>query len=173
MNEAQNMQFEKDYDDFVSQLDAPILLPDDGSGVGKTGLPLLFEYVKHTVEANGGYSSVSVFQISLAELVKAGELKKLSVQEEPTIPEDVLALIKDAESGKISTYELRRKYTSDRRFRDFYDAYVGIAQSAAPQPITLSAQDYRSMPTAVIQKRCQQEPAFKAAVDKLFAEGRV
>jgi hypothetical protein len=75
------------------------------------------------------------------------ELVMLKTAEEPEIPEDILAFIKDAEAGRISTFELRKKYTSDSRFREAYDLYVSTEQQSAP--ITLTALEYRSMPSAV------------------------
>jgi hypothetical protein len=41
------------------------------------------------------------------------------------------------------------------------------------QPITLTASEYRSLPSSVVQRRYRQEPAFKAACDALFASGAV
>jgi hypothetical protein len=50
---------------------------------------------------------------------------------------------------------------------------VPIASEPDEEPVTLTASQYQSMPKSVTQRRYQQEPLFKAAVDKLFAEGRV
>jgi hypothetical protein len=41
------------------------------------------------------------------------------------------------------------------------------------QPITLTASQYRSLPSSVVQRRYRQEPAFAAACDALFASGQV
>jgi hypothetical protein len=60
---------------------------------------------------------------------------------------------------------------SDRAFRDAYDVHTGLA-SLATQPTQLTAQEYKSMPIAVVRRRVAADPAFKSAVDKLFADGR-
>jgi len=170
MNEVQEQQFEKDRDEFVSKLDAPILLPNDGSGVGKSGLPLLFEYVKQTVEANGGYSSVSVFEVSLAELLKAGELVKLSVPDEPEIPQEIADYIQRVEAGRVSSFDVERRYRSDEDFRKAWDAHES-SNLDTPQAVDITLEQYRSLPIAVIRRRMAAEPAFAAAVHKLLATG--
>jgi hypothetical protein len=47
------------------------------------------------------------------------------------------------------------------------------AASRPVRPIALTVAEYRSLPSAVLQRRYRQEPAFKLACDALFASGQV
>jgi len=49
---------------------------------------------------------------------------------------------------------------------------IESVSQAAPQ-VVLSVEDYHKMPASVLKQRYNHEPAFKAAVDKLMAEGKV
>jgi hypothetical protein len=104
-------------------------------------------------------------------MVESGDLVPVK-DESPQIPTDIIEFIQKAERGEISTYELRRKYMSDRRFRDAYDVWTGLASLAAT-PVTLTVEDYKRIPSAVAQRRYKQDSAFRAAVDALHASGRV
>ena len=132
-------------------------------------VPLVCAFTKIYVEKyNAGFPSVSAFQIVLDELIKDGQLKPIAIESQ--IPDEIAEFIRKAEAGQISTYELKRRYMSDRNFRDAYDQHTGLA---APRSVTLTAAEYRSTPSAVLQKRYKQEPAFRQAVDALHASGQV
>lgn len=177
MNVAQEQQFEKEWDIWLgSYADKGILYKakdENGRWSFAAALPEICKLAKAYCEVhNGGYASQSVFSIIIDLMLQNGDLAAVRDGESQSqIPADILEFIQKAERGEISTYELRRKYMSDRRFRDAYDVHTGLA-SLATQPTQLTAQEYRSMPISVVRRR-MSEPAFAAAVNKLLAEGRV
>jgi hypothetical protein len=176
MNVAQEQQFEKEWDIWLgSYADNGILYKakDENGRWSFVALPEICRLAKAYCEKhNGGYASQSVFSIVIDLMLESGDLAAVKDRESQSqIPADILEFIQKAERGEISTFELRRKYMSDRRFRDAYDVHSGLA-SFASQPVTLTAQEYRSMPITVIRRR-MAEPAFAAAVNKLLTEGRV
>jgi hypothetical protein len=131
-------------------------------------VPLLLKYTELFVLKSGGHPSVSAFQIILGELIADGQVKPIAL--EPQISHEIAEFIRKAEAGQIGTYELKRRYMSDRNFRDAYDQHAGLAV----QPkVSLSAEEYRRIPVAQAQRRYRQDVGFKAAVDKLFASGQV
>lgn len=84
MNESQYTQFEKDRDTWLANLNAVILLSADGSGVPQSGLPLLVEYARQRVEENGGRSSVSIFEVSLKQLLGCNPPELVVLKADPT-----------------------------------------------------------------------------------------
>jgi hypothetical protein len=174
LNVIQREQFEKDWDAFIAEQPEGTLYKTLDEN-GKWSIVPVHQKLRRLTEAyvekyNAGISSKSAFQIVLDMFVRDGDFKPV-VNQESQIPAEIADYIQKAESGKISTFELRRRYMSDKAFRDAYDVHSGLA-SFASQPVTLTAQEYRSMPIAVIRRR-MAEPAFKAAVDALHASGRV
>src|SRR5882724_2334503 len=139
LNEIQKEQSEKDLHDFLAQQHPDGLGYKTKDIAGKWSiadvyLKLLRFGQLYIEKYNSGFSSKSAFSIVLGELVKEGEFVPLE-EERPPIPADILEFIQKAERGEISTYELRRKYMSDRRFRDAYDVWTGLASLATPQPV--------------------------------------
>jgi hypothetical protein len=120
--ELQESQFEKDFAAFIRR-------PDWIAYASQPALDLLYERTLQRVEANGGYSSVSAFEIVFRQLVQSGEITKLrpvlNLREEPG------------------------------------------------QAFTLTVEQYRSIPARTIVFKYQRDPAFKAAVDTLVAEGKI
>ncbi len=138
-------------------------------------LPEIRKIARAYVEKhNAGYASQSVFSIVVDLMLQSGDLSAVKGNDSQSqIPAEIRDFIEKAESGKISTFELRRRYLSDRNFRNSYDQHTGLAAFATPQPIQLTADEYHRIPSRTAQARYQRDPAFKAAVDKLFAAGRV
>jgi len=177
MNAVQQNQFDEFFDKFLAKHPEGLLYLAKDTATGKWSplavLPLLRKFTELYVQRhNNGVPSESAFGIVLSELLKAGDLRSLPSDETPQIPADILEFIQKAERGEISTYELRRKYMSDRRFRDAYDVWTGLASLATPQPVELTLEQYRSLPASVVRRR-MNEPAFAAAVNKLLAAGQV
>ena len=178
MNAVQQNQFDEFFDKFLANHPEGFVYLAKDPATGKWSplatIPLLRKFTELYVERyNSGAPSESAFGIVLNELIKAGDLRSLPSDETPKIPADVFTFIRDAENGKISTYELRRKYMSDRNFRNYYDQYTGLAQLVTPQPIQLTADEYHRIPSRTAQARYQKDPAFKASVDKLIADGKI
>lgn len=84
---------------------------------------------------------------------------------------------------QMSPSEVARKYYSDPAFKRLYAraaAQWGFKIPAEPAPaapsvtpIALDAKTYHSLPTSIVVRRYRSEPAFRAAVDKLVAEGQI
>jgi hypothetical protein len=177
MNASQEQQFEKEWDIWLGSYAENGILYKAKDGNGRwsfVALPEICKLAKAYCEKhNGGYASQSAFSIVIDLMLQSGDLAVVRDSESQSqIPQEIADYIQRAESGRVSTFELRRRYMSDRAFRDFYDVHTGLA-SLATQPIQLTAQEYRSMPIAVVRRRVASDPVFKAAVDKLFASGQV
>jgi len=172
VNAQQQNEFDKFWDEWFSENVDKLAFKAKGengrwsvAAVVPTLLRLSEAYVeKH----NNGFASRSMFSIVLNLMIESRDL--VPIHESPQIPAEIADFINKAESGRISTYELRRRYMSDKAFRDFYDVHSGIA---TPQPIQLTADEYHRIPSRTAQARYRQEPAFRAAVDGLHASGRV
>jgi len=121
MDAQQELDFDRDTEKFVER-------PEWLAYTSTPALELLIDQTRQRVETNGGYSSISAFEITFNELVQSGQLVKL-------------------------------------RNVDLNDD--------EPKPFILTPEEYRSTPSRTIQLRYKQNPAYRAAVDKLFAEGRV
>ena len=177
MNASQAQQFEKEWDIWLaSYADKGILYKakDVNGRWSFVALPEICKLAKAYCEKhNGGYASQSVFSIVIDLMLENGDLAAVRDGESQSqIPADIPEFIQKAERGEISTYELRRRYLSDRAFRNAYDVHTGLASLATPQPVTLTLEQYRSLPVAVVRRR-MNEPAFAAAVNKLIASGQV
>jgi len=126
----------------------------------------------------GGYPSIASFERAYLELRSEGAVPEFrgSISEQPAaapaIPPDVVAFIT---SPRTTTSELRRRYSSDPTFRQQYDAYEKSKGQNQQQPgvVSLTAEQYHSLPAQTIVVRYRREPGFKLAVDKLIAEGRI
>ena len=175
LTQKEEQRFQQEWDAwFQSRLNGPFFKAKDEDGRWSlaAAMPAIYKFAKLYVEKhNSGFASKSAFSIVLNMMLENGDLLPVK-DEEPQIPAEIAEFIRKAEKGQISTFELRRRYMSDKQFRDAYDIHSGLA-SFASQPVTLTVQQFRSMPSAVVQKRYRQEPAFKAAVDALLASGRV
>jgi len=177
MNATQEQEFEKQWDIWLATYaDRGVLYKaKDANGRWSfVALPEICKLAKAYCELyNAGYASLSVFSIVVDLMLQDGDLAVVRDDEsESRIPADIRDFIEKAERGEISTYELRKKYTTDRRFKDAYDRFSGWT-STASTPVVITAEDYKRIPSAVAQRRYQQEPAFRAAVDVLHASGRV
>jgi hypothetical protein len=121
---------------------------------------LIRREVENYLEEAGGYPA----QGSLAEQPPAA----------PLIPPHVIAWI---ESPLVSSFEQRRRYSTDKEFKRYYDLYANqqrkakIAQETSG--VTLTVEQYRALPAATVIQRYRREKGFKIAVDKLIAEGRI
>lgn len=80
--------------------------------------------------------------------------------------------------NRMPAAEIKRRYFSDPEFRKKADALEGVSAPTpkAPtgeEPISLTAQEWRSMPSHVAQRRMNNSAAFRAAVDRLIAERQI
>jgi len=171
-------QFQNDFEQFVATGFYFTAKDDSGKWTLAEALDLLRgRTVLYVEKHNSGISSLSAFEIVLKSLVAEGQLKPMKLEEEPRfgpqIPADIADFIAKAERGEVSTFELRRRYMSDRTFRDAYDVHTGLASLATPRPIEMTVAEYRSIPARTIQIRYQKNPGFKLAVDKLIQDGLI
>ena len=88
------------------------------------------------------------------------------------------------ELTRLSPRQVAEKFYSDAYFQRLYTRAAEMwgfkipakpASSSSPSvtPIELDARTFHSTPTQTIIRRYRSEPAFKAAVDKLVAEGKI
>jgi hypothetical protein len=128
---------------------------------------------------SGGYVSVAHFERAYLELLDEERIQPFrgSLNEQPAaapaIPPDVVSFI---ESPRTSAAELRRRYYSDQTFRKQYDAYEkSKGRNQQSGVVSLTAEQYHALPAATIVQnyRADHPKGFKAAVDKLIAQGKV
>ena len=127
---------------------------------------------------NGGYVSTSHFERAYLELLNEDAIQPfrgaLSEQPaaQPAISPDTIAFI---ESSRTTTSELRRRYSSDPTFRQQYDLYEKTKGQSQQQPgvFSLTAEEYHRLPAATIVQKYRTDRAFKIAVDKLIAQGKI
>jgi hypothetical protein len=143
---------------------------------------LIRQRVEEYLEA-GGYVAVSHFERAYLELLNEDDPCRsiqpfrgsLSEQPDavPAIPADVVAFIT---SPRTTTSELRRRYSSDPTFRQQFDLYEKTkGQTQQPGVLSLTAAEYHQLPAAQIVQnyRTDHPRGFKAAVDKLIAQGKL
>jgi hypothetical protein len=128
---------------------------------------------------NGGYVSTSHFSRAYLELLDEDAIQPFrgSLNEQPSatplIPPDVVAFIT---SPRTTTSELRRRYNSDPTFRQQYDLFEKTkGKQQQPGVVSLTAEEYHRLPAATIVQnyRTDHPRGFKAAVDKLIAQGKI
>jgi hypothetical protein len=136
--------------------------------------------VEENLEKLGGYPSIASFERAYLELLNEDAIQPFrgSIAEQPAaapaIPPDVIAWI---ENPRVSSFEQRRRYSTDKEFKRYYDLYADqqlkarIAQETGG--FSLSAEEYRSLPAATVVQRYRRDRGFKIAVDKLIAEGKI
>jgi hypothetical protein len=116
MNEIQEQQFEKDFDQFIQR-------PEWLAYTSQQALALLCERTRQRIEGNGGYSSISAFEISFRQLVESGEIKKLrpvlNIQDE-----DQPFTLTLAEYRSIPTSTIIRKYQTQPTFKAAVDSLI-------------------------------------------------
>jgi hypothetical protein len=102
-----------------------------------------------------------------------GTVHDHAAAEVPALPQDVINYI---ENPRTSAWEMDRRCRSDPMFRAQYDLWEKTkGQNREPQSIgvSLTAEEYHRIPAATIAARYQRDRFFKAAGDKLIAEGRI
>lgn len=80
--------------------------------------------------------------------------------------------------NRMSTAEIKRRYFSDPEFKKRVDALEGIPAPApkaatSEEPVSLTAQEWRSLPSHVVQRKMNSSAAFRAAVDRLIQERQI
>ena len=135
------------------------------------------QLVEENLEQLGGFVSIASFERAYLELTASGAINPFrgSVAEQPAaapaIPTEVITLI---ESPRTTASELRHRYNTDQKFRTQYDAYQQLkGQKQQPGVVSLTAEQYHSLPAQMIVTRYRREPGFKAAVDALIAKGLI
>jgi hypothetical protein len=136
--------------------------------------------VEENLEQLGGYPSIASFERAYLELLDQEEIQPFhgSIADQPAaapaISPDVIAFI---ESPRTTTSALRHRYGSDPTFRHQYDNYEKTKGQNQQQPggVSLTAEQYHALPAATIVQnyRTDHPRGFKAAVDKLIAEGKI
>jgi hypothetical protein len=133
--------------------------------------------VLENLERLGGFVSVSSWERAYLELQSEKAIPEFrgSIAEQPAAAPAISPVVAFIESPRTSASELRRRYNSDPTFRQQYDAYEKSKGQNQQQPgvVSLTAEQYHSLPAQTIVVRYRREPGFKLAVDKLIAEGRI
>src|SRR5258708_7519985 len=146
-----------------------------------TANPKVNALIRQRVEQyleNGGFVAQAHFERAYLSLLNEDEIQPFrgALREQPAvapaIPHDVVAFIT---SPTTTTSELRRRY-SDQTFRKQYDLYEKTkGQTQQPSVVSLTAEEYHRLPAAQIVQnyRTDHPRGFKAAVDKLIAQGKI
>lgn len=131
-------------------------------------------------ETQGGYFSKSHLERSYIGLTNAGVIKPFKgtmhdrVDAANAIPKEIVDFI---ENPRTSAWELQRRYKTDAAFRRHYDAYekqrAPKQQQQAVATGTLTVEEYRRLPAAVIAAKYQRDSAFRAQVDSLINRGLI
>jgi hypothetical protein len=136
--------------------------------------------VEKYLEEAGGYPAPAHFERFYLQLLNDGKIQPFrgSISEQPAapplIPKEIIEFI---ESPRISAFEQRRRYANDKEFKRYYDLYADqqlkarIAQETGG--VSLTAEEYRSLPAATVVQRYRRDRGFKIAVDKLIAQGKI
>lgn len=120
--------------------------------------------VEEILDAEGGYVSVSHFERAYLELLKAGEIPEFHA------PAPVQQAAAPIDFTTMTIAEIRRKYANDANFRAQYDQSNGRGGGAN---VPRTAAEYNRLSTSETIRRYGSEPAFKAAIDQLVAEGKI
>jgi len=143
-------------------------------------LAKIVERAQENLERLGGLIAPSSFERAYLELLNEGEIKPFrgTIMEQPApaplIPPDIVAWI---ENPRVSSFEQRRRYATDPQFKKYYDLYANeqlkkkVAEETAG--VSLTAEQYRSIPAQVVIQRYRREKGFKVAVDALIARGEI
>lgn len=135
--------------------------------------------VQKNLEQLGGYVSISSFERAYLELLNEDEIQPIrgSIEEQPAaapaIPPDVVAFI---ESPRTTASELRHRYRTDRTFRTQYDMYEKAKSQTQEEKSTtasLTVEEYRRLPAAVVVQKYRQNNVFRTQVDALIAKGLI
>lgn len=135
--------------------------------------------VLQNLEKLGGYPSIASFERSALELMSENVIVPFrgSISEQPVaappIPPDVVAFI---ESPRTTASELRNRYRTDRTFRTQYDMYERAksqTQEEKSATASLTVEEYRRLPAAVVVQKYRQNGSFRAQVDALIARGLI
>jgi hypothetical protein len=140
---------------------------------------LIRQRVEEDLERLGGYPSVASFERAYLELLNEDAIQPFrgSLSEQPVaapaIPNDVVAFI---ESPRTSASELRHRYRTDRTFRTQYDTYEKAKNQTQEEKSTaasLTVEEYRRLPAAVVVQKYRQNRVFRTQVDALIAKGLI
>lgn len=81
------------------------------------------------------------------------------------------------EYNRMPAAEIKRRYFSDPEFKKKVDTLEGVSapapKVASEEVINLTADEWRSIPSHVAQRKMNNSPAFRAAVEKLIREGKI
>lgn len=137
----------------------------------------IIERAQENLERLGGFISPSSFERAYLELTSEGVIKPFrgSLLEKPAaapaIPPDVVTFI---ESPRTSASELRHRYRTDPPFRKQYDLHEKTkGQAQVQQSASLTVEEYRRLPAAIVVQKYRQNGAFRAQVDALIAKGLI
>jgi hypothetical protein len=143
-------------------------------------LSKIVERAQENLERLGGFISPSSFERAYLELTFERVIRPFrgslatKPAAAPLIPQEIVAYI---ENPRVSSFEQRRRYSSDPAFKKFYDLYANqqlkekISQESSGS--TLTVEEYRQLPAAQVAQRYQKDRSFRALVDKLIAEGKI
>ena len=144
----------------------------------KTNALIRGEVEKYLEEA-GGYPAPAHFERFYLQLLNDGKIQPFrgSLSEQPAavpaISPDVVAFI---ESPRTTASELRNRYRTDRTFRTQYDLYEKAKSQTQEEKSTtasLTVEEYRRLPAAVVVQKYRQNAVFRTQVDALIAKGLI
>jgi len=136
--------------------------------------------VESYLEEAGGYPAPAHFERFYLRLLHDGKIQPFrgSLADQPAaaplIPPEIVAWI---ESPRVSSFEQRRRYATDKEFKRYYDLYANqqlkAKVAAEEKEETLTVEAYNSMPRIDVVKRYRSSASFKRGVDKLIAQGKL
>ncbi len=136
--------------------------------------------VENYLEEAGGYPAPAHFERFYLRLLHDGKIQpfKGSLSEQtpsaPLVPPEIVDWI---ESPRVSSFEQRRRYATDPQFKKYYDLYANQQLKAKvaeeTSGVTLTVEEYRSLPAATVIQRYRREKGFKITVDALIAKGLI
>jgi hypothetical protein len=137
--------------------------------------------VHENLEKLGGVVATASFERAYLELVAERKIQPFRgtvydsvAAESPAIPADIVAWI---ESPRISSFEQRRRYSTDPQFKKYYDLYATqqlkakVAAEESEENLTL--EQYNSMLARDIAQKYRSSASFRRGVDKLIAQGKI
>jgi len=123
MTELQESQFEKDFETFLDKGFA-FISKNDGTISG--AIDVLRERTFQKIQASGNPSSVSAFEISQNELVKAGALIPARTEAEHEAPAPFTLTVEEYRS--IPTRVIAQKYRNQPEFKAAVDALIAAGK---------------------------------------------
>jgi hypothetical protein len=147
-----------------------------------TANPKVNALIRQRVEQyleNGGFVAQAHFERAYLSLLNEDAIQPFrgSISEQPPaalpISPDVIAFIT---SPRTTASELRHRYRTDPTFRTQYDMYEKAKSQTQEEKSTtpsLTVEEYRRLPAAVVVQKYRQNGIFRNQVDALITKGLI